>query len=223
MKQPAGCTDTSTGKTSALRVIALAAALDPLVQLYVYELKGTGDLPRGGVPPPVPLRSRRGPGIEATIAGLREIVNTELNRRADVIKGLPKDNCPDSKITPELAANKSLGLRPALGIMLVLATQRPVAKLLPPGISANIGIRFCLREMDQTANKLTEILHHHLAEFRTDEAGRLFWAERDGDLPAVTYQTMWRKVREQAFGKAMAQKSQLAKRPYDLRHAAVLT
>jgi integrase len=70
---------------------------------------------------------------------------------------------------------------------------------------------------------LTTILHHHLDTHGTDAEGRLFWAQRGGDLPAVTYQTMWKKVRERAFGKEAAKRSQLAKRPYDLRHAAVST
>jgi len=71
--------------------------------------------------------------------------------------------------------------------------------------------------------ELTAILHHHLEQFGTDDDGRLFWAERGGELPAVTYQTMWRKVRERAFGVQVARNSMLAKRPYDLRHAAVST
>lgn len=43
---------------------------------------------------------------------------------------------------------------PALGIMPVLATQRPDAKSLPTGISANIGIRYCLKVMGQTENDM---------------------------------------------------------------------
>jgi len=38
------------------------------------------------------------------------------------------------------------------GIILILATQRPDAKSLPTGVSANVGIRFCLRVMGQTEN-----------------------------------------------------------------------
>jgi integrase len=34
---------------------------------------------------------------------------------------------------------------------------------------------------------------------------------------------MWKKLRERAFGKKEAAASKLAKRPYDLRHAAVST
>ena len=43
---------------------------------------------------------------------------------------------------------------PALGIILVLATQRPDAASLPTGVSANVGIRFCLRVMGQTENDM---------------------------------------------------------------------
>jgi S-DNA-T family DNA segregation ATPase FtsK/SpoIIIE len=43
---------------------------------------------------------------------------------------------------------------PALGIMLVLSTQRPDAKSLPSGVRANVAIRFCLRVMDQVANDM---------------------------------------------------------------------
>ncbi|TFE37253.1 cell division protein FtsK, partial [Streptomyces sp. ICN441] len=36
----------------------------------------------------------------------------ELRRRAKVIKSLPRSRCPESKVTPELAGDKSLGLHP---------------------------------------------------------------------------------------------------------------
>jgi S-DNA-T family DNA segregation ATPase FtsK/SpoIIIE len=45
-------------------------------------------------------------------------------------------------------------LGPAVGIILILATQRPDKDSLPTGISANVGIRFCLRVMDQIANDM---------------------------------------------------------------------
>ena len=43
---------------------------------------------------------------------------------------------------------------PAMGIILVLATQRPDAQSLPPGVSANAGLRFCLRVMGQLENDM---------------------------------------------------------------------
>ncbi|MBC6461471.1 cell division protein FtsK [Actinomadura sp. HBU206391] len=42
----------------------------------------------------------------------------------------------------------------ALGIILLLATQRPDKDSLPTGISANVGIRFCLRVMGQLENDM---------------------------------------------------------------------
>ena len=43
---------------------------------------------------------------------------------------------------------------PALGIVLILATQRPDAKSLPTGISANAVLRMCLKVMGQVENDM---------------------------------------------------------------------
>ncbi len=43
---------------------------------------------------------------------------------------------------------------PALGIMLMLATQRPDAKSIPTGISANAMLRMCLKVMGQVENDM---------------------------------------------------------------------
>ncbi|WP_019630211.1 DUF3631 domain-containing protein [Actinomadura atramentaria] len=42
----------------------------------------------------------------------------------------------------------------ALGVILLLATQRPDKTSLPTGISANVGLRFCLRVMGQMENDM---------------------------------------------------------------------
>jgi integrase len=63
--------------------------------------------------------------------------------------------------------------------------------------------------------ELTEILRNHLKEFGTDPEGRLFRGERGDLLATVTYTRMWDRARKEA--------SPLARRPYDLRHAAVST
>lgn len=175
------------GKTFALRVVLLAAALDPTVELYTYELKGTGDL---DALEQVSHRFHSGPAddkaLDAVMAGLREVYG-ELETRAHALKRLPVDLRKENKVTPEIAAKRSLGLYPvlvaidecqelfsdksraaeaeqlclgiikrgpALGIMLVLATQRPDKDSLPTGISANAGIRYCLRVMGQTENDM---------------------------------------------------------------------
>jgi DNA segregation ATPase FtsK/SpoIIIE, S-DNA-T family len=51
-------------------------------------------------------------------------------------------------------AEKIIKLGRALGVILLLATQRPDAKSLPTGVSANVGTRFCLRVMGQTENDM---------------------------------------------------------------------
>jgi DNA segregation ATPase FtsK/SpoIIIE, S-DNA-T family len=174
------------GKTVALRVLLLAAALDVVVELRVFELKGTGDL---SALEKVAYHYASGAddaSVEATLASLREMAG-ELERRSKVIRELPATVCPDRKITPHLAGRKDLGLHPvvfavdecqelfshpdygkeagelatrviklgpAMGIILLLATQRPDAKSLPTGVSDNVGIRFCLRVMGQQANDM---------------------------------------------------------------------
>jgi S-DNA-T family DNA segregation ATPase FtsK/SpoIIIE len=175
------------GKTFALRVLLLACALDPSVQLRVFELKGTGDLAEPGQSCAHHYASGADDEtLAAAVASLRE-VHAELDRRAAVIRDLPRDLCPENKVTPQLSARRSLGLfpiviaidecqelfshnefgkdaedlcvpiikrGPALGIILILATQRPDAKSLPRAISDNVGIRFALRVMGQEANDM---------------------------------------------------------------------
>jgi S-DNA-T family DNA segregation ATPase FtsK/SpoIIIE len=99
------------GKTFAMRLVLLAAALDVRAQLHVYDLKGTGDF---SVLEPVAHRYRAGDDhddLAYALADLRELA-ADLRRRAKVIRGLPRDKCPESKVTPELAGMKSLGLHP---------------------------------------------------------------------------------------------------------------
>jgi S-DNA-T family DNA segregation ATPase FtsK/SpoIIIE len=101
------------GKTSALRLLALAAALDALAELHLYELKGTGDL---RPLEPVAYRYRSGDDdhkgdVDYGLQGVR-LLRTELRRRTEVIRGLPSSACPDSKVTPELARMRHLRLHP---------------------------------------------------------------------------------------------------------------
>jgi S-DNA-T family DNA segregation ATPase FtsK/SpoIIIE len=160
------------GKTFALRLLLLTAALDPRVELRGYELKGSGDLDALE-----PVCTEYGSGAdddttEAALIMLRHLYK-ECLRRGPVIKQMAKaGKAPENKVTPELASMRSLGLGPlvafidecqnlfshrqygdeagelaekviklgrALGIILLLATQRPDAKSLPKGISDNAG------------------------------------------------------------------------------------
>ena len=174
------------GKTFSLRVPLLAASLDVRAEMWTFELKGTGDLEPLAK---VSARYASGPDddtIEQALFALRDL-RKECARRAKVISGLPKSDCPENKVTPELASRKALGLHPlvvaidecqelfshkdhgdeagdlaekciklgrALGVILLLATQRPDKDSLPTGISANVGTRFCLRVMGQVENDM---------------------------------------------------------------------
>ncbi|GGO58353.1 cell division protein FtsK [Streptomyces daqingensis] len=99
------------GKTFLLRLLLLIAALDPRAELHLFDLKGTGDL---GPLESVAYRYRAGDEDEDilyVLADLREL-RGELRRRAKVIRSLPRDLCPESKVTSDLASKKSLGLHP---------------------------------------------------------------------------------------------------------------
>jgi S-DNA-T family DNA segregation ATPase FtsK/SpoIIIE len=82
---------------------------------------------------------------------------------------------------------------PALGIWLILATQRPDAKSLPTGISANVSIRFCLKVMGQTENDMilgTSSYKHGIraTTFRPKvDAGLGYLIAEDGPQVARTY------------------------------------
>jgi DNA segregation ATPase FtsK/SpoIIIE, S-DNA-T family len=104
------------GKTFAMRLALLACALDVRAELHAYDLKGTGDL---SVLEPVAHRYRAGDDdddIAYALADLREL-QAELRRRAKTVRGLPRDLCPENKVTPHLAGLRSYRLHPiVLGV-----------------------------------------------------------------------------------------------------------
>ncbi|MGH3815227.1 MAG: cell division protein FtsK [Pseudonocardiaceae bacterium] len=99
------------GKTFLLRLIMLAASLDPRVQLHVYNLKGGSDLDPLAA---VAHRYRTGDDpedIEYLVADMRAL-KADMSGRYRTIRTLPKDICPESKVTDDLASKRSLGLHP---------------------------------------------------------------------------------------------------------------
>ncbi|MEV7624275.1 site-specific integrase [Actinoplanes sp. NPDC089786] len=70
--------------------------------------------------------------------------------------------------------------------------------------------------------ELVEILTEHLGYFGNAPDGRLFIGPRGGTIGDSTYLGVWHKARALALTPAEA-RSPLAKKPYDLRHAAVST
>jgi S-DNA-T family DNA segregation ATPase FtsK/SpoIIIE len=174
------------GKTAAARVLTCTAALDPLAELWIHELKGSGDLD------PLECCSHRfmsgihDEAIAYTAESLK-LLRREIERRTERLRSLDRAVCPDKRVTREIAARRSLELwpivcavdeaqnlfghekygkaagddatfiikiGPAFGVILILATQRPDSKSLPTGVSSNVGLRFCLKVMDQTANDM---------------------------------------------------------------------
>ncbi|GAA3365164.1 tyrosine-type recombinase/integrase [Saccharopolyspora gregorii] len=70
---------------------------------------------------------------------------------------------------------------------------------------------------------LTSYLNRHLCAYGTARDGRLFPGERSGGrLGSSVYGRVWARARTAVFTEEV-QVSPLAKRPYDLRHAAVST
>ena len=178
------------GKTSAVRVLVAAAALDPTVELWLHELKGTGDLD-----PFEQVSHRFISGIDDESIGYAaeslKLLRAEVMKRAARLKKLDRVMCPDKKVTREIANKRSLHLWPlmgafdecqnlfahpkygkqasedaifiikigrALGVFLVLATQRPDKDSLPTGVSGNVSTRFCLKVAGQIENDM--ILGH---------------------------------------------------------------
>lgn len=71
--------------------------------------------------------------------------------------------------------------------------------------------------------ELTALLHGHLERFGTAPDGRLFRGARDGGrVGSTVYGRAWAKARALVFTPEVAA-GPLARRPYDLRHAAVST
>ena len=70
--------------------------------------------------------------------------------------------------------------------------------------------------------ELTALLHTHLAEHGTASDARLFRGARGGPLAESVYGFVWGRARSAALSPEEVM-SPLARRPYDLRHAAVST
>lgn len=70
--------------------------------------------------------------------------------------------------------------------------------------------------------ELTSILRDHLDKYGTDPEGRLFRGEKGGEVPLITWNRVWQASRSAALTEEAAA-TPLARRPYDLRHAAVST
>jgi DNA segregation ATPase FtsK/SpoIIIE, S-DNA-T family len=104
------------GKSNALRVLACASALDPLAELWIHELKGSGDLD------PLERVCHRfvsgihDQAIEHAAESLR-LLRTEVEKRAERLKALDRALCPDRRVTREIAQRRSLKLWPVVCVV----------------------------------------------------------------------------------------------------------
>jgi integrase len=101
--------------------------------------------------------------------------------------------------------------------------MRIVLSILAGEISAADAARqFKVSEQSIGAWKLVKILRRHIAKFPLKGGGPLFVAVRGGVVSDSVYTATWRNARFDALS-ARQYASPMAKRPYDLRHAAVST
>jgi DNA segregation ATPase FtsK/SpoIIIE, S-DNA-T family len=94
-----------SGKTSCALAIVLGVALDPTAELWIYELKGSGDL---DAVKPICHRYVSGDedeDLEAALAGMRSGI-AEYQRRAKFIKSLPASEVPEGRKVTRAIAEK---------------------------------------------------------------------------------------------------------------------
>jgi DNA segregation ATPase FtsK/SpoIIIE, S-DNA-T family len=99
------------GKTAAVRVLACAVALDPIAEEWIHELKGSGDLD-----PLERLCHRYVSGVDDESIGYAaeslRLLRAEVMARTERLKALPRELCPDKRVTRQIAAKRSLRLWP---------------------------------------------------------------------------------------------------------------
>jgi DNA segregation ATPase FtsK/SpoIIIE, S-DNA-T family len=104
------------GKTGAATVLACGVALDPLAELWIHELKGSGDLD-----PLAQVAHRFISGIDDESIGYAAdsltLLRAEVVRRTAALKKLPPELCSDKRVTREIAAKRSLGLHPVVCVI----------------------------------------------------------------------------------------------------------
>jgi S-DNA-T family DNA segregation ATPase FtsK/SpoIIIE len=99
------------GKTAAVRVLACGVALDPLAEMWVHELKGSGDLD-----PLERVSHRFVSGVDDEAIGYAaeslKLLRAEIMRRTERLKALDRAVCPDKRTTRQIAGKRSLKLHP---------------------------------------------------------------------------------------------------------------
>ncbi|MGH3435973.1 MAG: tyrosine-type recombinase/integrase [Sciscionella sp.] len=70
--------------------------------------------------------------------------------------------------------------------------------------------------------ELTALMWRHIKKYGYGDNGQVFRGDQGGDIPMITYTRVWRAARKRALTEK-THATPLARRPYDLRHAAVST
>ncbi len=209
------------GKTAAVRVLNCGVALDPVVEQWIHELAGKGDLE-----PLAQVCHRYCSGLDddaiAYAAESARLLRAELERRSKKFGQLAKHLKPEGKITREVAVAmrqfrpicatfdeaQNLFMHPehgaqaaedlayvirlgrALGIIVVLATQRPDKDSLPTAIRGIVTARFCLKVPDYDSNDMilgtgAYKAGYNAAIFRAKTDAGLGWLKGDGDPQVI--------------------------------------
>ena len=104
------------GKTAAVRMLACGVALDPLAQMWVHELKGSGDLD-----PLERVAHRFVSGVDDEAVGYAaaslRLLRAEVMRRTERLKALDRALCPDKRVTRQIAGKRSLRLWPLVCVI----------------------------------------------------------------------------------------------------------
>ena len=104
------------GKTASVRVLACGAALDPLAELWIHELKGSGDLD-----PLEQVSHRFVSGIDDESIGYAaqslKLLRGEIEKRTERLKALDRVLCPDKRTTRQIAARRALKLWPLVCVV----------------------------------------------------------------------------------------------------------
>jgi S-DNA-T family DNA segregation ATPase FtsK/SpoIIIE len=210
------------GKTSAVRVLACTAALDPICDLWIHELLGKGDLEPFGLVAQRYCSGLDRESLEHAAESVQMLVR-EVERRTGVLKKIPMTRRPEGAITREIAADPRMRMRPviavfsevqnlfldddlgpqaakdlahvirsgrALGIIVVMDTQRPDADSMPTTMSGIVTTRFCLKVPDWRANDMVMGTSAHQSgysavTFRQGTDAGLGWLKGTADPQAV--------------------------------------
>jgi len=103
------------GKTTAVRVLACAAALDPVCDLWVHELLGKGDLEAFGL-----VAHRYCSGLDKDslryAAESVQMLKKEVERRTGILRKIPSAARSEGAITRAIAADPRMRFRPVVAI-----------------------------------------------------------------------------------------------------------